>query len=471
MLLPNLFPSAQKRYNPPRRTLKEPSMFHRQFWACALSVCLLLASFSLCLEAQQSAAPNPTVALRAARLLDGKGDAPITNAVVLISGEKITAVGSGLAIPAGTKVIDLADATLLPGLIDSHTHLLSEMDGTNLTLQDVEMLRIVATQSTAERALLGAKLAREDLESGITTVRDVGNSGVNGDVALRRAIDRGWLPGPRMVTSTRAFAAQGGQFGTLIPEAQSIIEQEYVTLHGPESARQAVRQALYDGATCIKVIVNGTPANVTLDEMKAVVEEAHLNKVKVAAHAIGDNATHVAAEAGVDSIEHAYVVSDDVLKMMAEKHIFLVPTDGTLKTFVDMSVGTRQAGDSERAALEKQFAPYVKRLQERLQRAIKFGVPIAAGSDMYLSMPHLNRGQASLLVYEAYSEAGMTPVQIIQAATRNAAELLGWQDRIGTLEPGKLADIIAVPGDPLKEVKSLEHAKFVMKGGAVVVNK
>jgi imidazolonepropionase-like amidohydrolase len=345
------------------------------------------------------------------------------------------------------------------------------MDGSNLSLQDVEMLRIVATQSTAERALLGAKLAREDLESGITTVRDVGNSGLNGDVALRHAIERGWLPGPRMVNSTRALAAQGGQFGPLIPAAQDLIEQEYVVIHGPESARQAVRQALYDGATCIKVIVNGSPANVTLDEMKAIVEEAHLNKVRVAAHAIGDNATRVAAEAGADSIEHAYVVTDDVLKMMADKHIFLVPTDGTVKTFVDMSIGTRQASDSERAAIEKQFAPFVKRSQERLQRAIKFGVPIAAGSDMYLSMPHLTRGQASLLVYEAYAEAGMTPLQIIQAATRSAAELLGMQDRIGTLEPGKFADIIAVPGDPLKDVKSLEHAKFVMKGGAVAVNR
>jgi imidazolonepropionase-like amidohydrolase len=290
-------------------------------------------------------------------------------------------------------------------------------------------------------------------------------------VALRHAIERGWLPGPRMITSTRALAAQGGQFGPLIPEAQSIIEQEYAVIHGPESARQAVRQALYDGATCIKVIVNGTPADVTLDEMKAIVEEAHLNKVKVAAHAIGDNATHVAAEAGADSIEHAYVVTDDVLKMMAEKHIFLVPTDGTLKTFVDMSIGRREASDSERAGLEKQFAPFVKRSQERLQRAIRFGVPIAAGSDMYLSMPHLTRGQASLLVYEAYAASGMSPLEIIHAATRNAAELLGLQERIGTLEPGKFADIIAVPGDPLKDVQSLEHAKFVMKAGSIIVNR
>src|SRR5215470_16262750 len=195
----------------------------------------LAAGFSLFLLLSVAAAQNPTiVALRAARLIDGKSSAVVTNAVVIVEGQKIKSVGANLSIPPGAKVIDLGDATLLPGLIDVHTHLLKEM-----------------------------------LESGITTVRDLGNSGVNGDVALAAAIRRGWLPGPRMIVSTRALAAQGGQFGKLTPEAQALIEQEYVTIRGPESARQAVRQALYDGATCIKVIVNGSPANLTMNEMKA----------------------------------------------------------------------------------------------------------------------------------------------------------------------------------------------------------
>jgi len=430
--------------------------------------CALVAAFPARGFSQTAPATSKRTAIRAGRLIDGNSDTVVNNAVVLVEKDKITAVGSGLAIPAGTQVIELGDVTLLPGLIDAHTHLLSEMDGTNLALQDVEMLRIVATQSTAERALLGARLGREDLEAGITTVRDLGNSGVNGDVALRGAIDRGWLPGPRIVAATRALAAQGGQFGRLIPEAQSIIEQEYVTIRGPESARQAVRQALYDGANCIKVIVNGSPATVTLEEMKAIVEEAHIAGVKVAAHAIGDKATRIAAEAGADSIEHAYVVPDEVLKMMADKHIFLVPTDGTLQTFVDMYFGTRQPSAEEKSRVEKQFQPFLERSRDRLQRARKMGVPIASGSDMYLSMPGKTRGQASLLVFEAYAEAGMTPMEIIRAATRNGAELLGMLDRIGTLEAGKLADVIAVPGDPLKDVKVLERATFVMKGGAVI---
>jgi len=423
---------------------------------------------SVFVNAQGTGGNTQRLAIRAARLIDGKSDVAVSNGVILVEGEKITGVGSGLAIPPDAKVIDLGDATLLPGLIDAHTHLLSEMDGTNVSLQDIEMLRIVATQSTAERALLGAKLGREDLEAGITTVRDVGNSGVNGDVALRTAIQRGWVPGPRMVVTTRALAAQGGQFGRLTPEAQKLIEEEYVTIRGAESARQAVRQALYDGAGCIKVIVNGSPANVTLEEMKAIVEEAHTAGVKVAAHAIGNKSTRIAAEAGVDSIEHAYVVPDDVLQMMAEKHIYLVPTDGTLQTFEEMTLGTRQPSAEEQSKLEKEFLPFVEQEQERLKRAKKMGVPIAAGSDMYLKMPGKNRGQASLLVYEAYAQAGMTSMEIIHAATGNAAELLGMRERIGTLEVGKLADIIAVPGDPLKDIKALEHAKFVMKGGKVV---
>jgi imidazolonepropionase-like amidohydrolase len=414
---------------------------------------------------------TPRIAIRAARLIDGNRETVVQNAVLLVEGNKIVDVGSGLAIPPNVHVIDLGNRTMLPGLIDAHTHLLSEMDGTKVMSQDSEMLRIVATQSTAERALLGAKLGREDLEAGITTVRDLGNSGVNGDVALRKAFDRGWLPGPRMVISTRGLAAQGGQFGRLTPAAQSLVEQEYTTIRGAESARQAVRQALYDGAGCIKVIVNGSPANVTLEEMKAIVEEAHAAGVKVAAHAVDDEATRIAANGGADSIEHAYSVPDDVLRLMEEKHIFLVPTDNTVQTAVEMISGTRSVTVEERNAIEKQVTQYVEQNQERLKRAKRMGVPIAAGSDMYLTVPGKNRGQASLLVYEAYAQSGMTPMDIIHAATRDAAELLGLQKRIGTLEKGKLADVIAVPGDPLQDSRALEHAEFVMKGGVVVLNK
>jgi imidazolonepropionase-like amidohydrolase len=192
--------------------------------------------------------------------------------------------------------------------------------------------------------------------------------------------------------------------------------------------------------------------------------------VKVGAHAIGDKATRIAAEAGVDSIEHAYVVDDDVLKMMAEKHIYLVPTDGTLQTLEDMTFGTRQPSAEERSNVAKEVKPLMEQQRERLKRAMKMGVPIAAGSDMCVKIYGKNRGQASVLVYEAYAESGMKPMDIIYAATRNAADLLGMQNEVGTLETGKLADIIAVPGNPLQDIRALEHPGFVMKGGTVVVN-
>jgi imidazolonepropionase-like amidohydrolase len=425
-----------------------------------ISICLLFANF----------AQSQTVAIRAARLIDGKNDRAIDTPVVVVEGGKIQAVGADVAIPKGATVIDLGNMTLLPGLIDAHTHLLSEMDGSNVMHQDIEALKIVATQSTAERALLGARLGNEDLLAGITSVRDLGNSGVNGDVALRDAIERGWVPGPRIVASTRALAAPGGQFGRLTPAAQKLIDDEYVVIDGAQSARQAVRQALYDGANCIKVIVNGNPANVTQEEMDAIVGEAHRARAKVAAHAIGDQATRTAAGAGVDSIEHAYVVPDDVLKIMAEKHIYMVPTDFTLGQVEQMMFGGHQVDAEERKRALAPLKDYLTSAQSRLQRARKMGVPIAAGSDMYLTVSGKTRGQASLDVLEAYSAAGMPAMEIIRAATSNAAELLGLQDRVGTLEPGKFADIIGVVGDPMTDITVTQRARFVMKGGVVVKN-
>jgi len=421
------------------------------------------------LQGPKAEAKPKVVVLRAARLLDGKSDAPIQNAVVIVEGDRIKAAGPNLPVPAGAEVIDLGGATLLPGLIDSHTHLLSDFEPGSLG-EDSNMLITVATMSTADRALMGAALGREDLEAGITTVRDVGNSGRNGDVALRNAINRGWVTGPRMMVSTRALAAAGGQLGKIAPPAQNLIDEEYAVIANVDEARRAVRQAFYDGADCIKVIVNTGPRVVSLEEMKAIVEEAHRVKRKVAAHAIGDTATRIAAEAGVDSIEHAYIVPDDVLKMMADKKIFLVPTDGPAEEYVDLVYGDKKMTAEERRQALQEMQKLVATSRDRLARAMKAGVPIAAGSDMYYRLPGKTRGQASVAMVRAYAESGMTPQQIIRAATSNAADLLGWQNGVGSIEAGKFADIIAAAGDPLKDISELERVKFVMKGGAVIKN-
>lgn len=432
-------------------------------------VALLILSVLITTPARQQGAAAQVTAIRCGRLIDGKSEAAVAGAVILIEGERITAIGAGVQIPAGAEIIDLSNATVLPGLIDSHTHLLQNYDGA-LGGDDPNMILTVTQLGNTRRALLGAAMGREDLEAGITTVRDLGNSGHNGDVALRDAIYAGWVVGPRIVASTRALSAAGGQFGEVSAETQKIIEQEYVVISGVEEARRAVRQAFYDGADCIKVIVNTGPRVVSLEEMKVIVEEAHRVNRKVAAHAIGDMPTRIAAEAGVDSIEHAYTVSDDVLKIMAEKKIFLVPTDGPEETYIDIFVKARHPSPEELEQQRKGVRQFIKGSRDRLARAIKAGVRIAAGSDMYYQIPGKTRGQASLTMLRAYSEAGMSPMQIIQAATINAAELLGAQRRLGSLETGKVADIIAVADDPLKDISALERVKFVMKGGKLIKN-
>jgi imidazolonepropionase-like amidohydrolase len=423
--------------------------------------------FASSVFSQTNKAPDGSlVVLRAAKMLDVKAGKTVANPVVIIDGEHIKQVGVGLAIPAGAKVIDLGGATLLPGLIDAHTHLLQNYDFA--IGEDENMLLTVAQMSPAERALLGAKMGREDLEAGITTVRDVGNSGINGDVALSRAINKGWVSGPRIVPCTRALSGVGGQFGSLQREAEALVNQEYIEITTVDEARRAVQRAFYDGAQCIKVIVNTGPRVVSLEEMKAIVEEAHRVHRKVAAHAIGDEPTRIAAEAGVDSIEHAYIVPDDVLKMMATKKIFLVPTDYPEEMYTGFIAPN--LSPEERKQEEAEMKQFAQGNHDRLRRAVAVGVPIAAGSDEYYQMGKRARGESSVLIYEAYRDSGMTPWQIIQAATVNGAELLGWQDRIGTIEAGKFADIVATAGDPSVDVSELEKVKFVMKGGEVVRN-
>jgi imidazolonepropionase-like amidohydrolase len=418
-----------------------------------LAAVVIVASSPLDAGAQDARPGAPTaarLAVRAARMIDVRSGTIVRDAVVLIEGERITAVGRDVAVPSGVRVIDLGDLTVLLGLIDVHTHLLHEYHAESGGDEENRILEVVRL-GPSRRALLGAHIAREMLEAGFTTVRDLGNSGVDGAIALRDAVAAGWVPGPRIAAAGRAITPVGGQFQRMTPEAQAlIVGQEYLPVSGAEEAHRAVRQLVYEGADWIKIIVNVGARMLSAEELRAIVDEARRAGKPVAAHATdGDRAALLAAEAGVTSIEHAYTVSDTVLRIMAAKGIVLVPTD----------------------------AYGVARYQARIQRALRAGVRIAIGSDLYYADPARTRGAASASMYGAYVASGMRPAEVLRAATLTGAELLsrigaagapGGQLVSGAIEPGRAADIIAVDGDPLADITALQRVRFVMQGGRVV---
>lgn len=414
-----------------------------------LSLLLPLAAF-----AAQPA--SPTIAVKAAGLVDVRSGLTIKDAVVLIQGERITAVGSKLLIPAGAQVIDLGDKTLVPGLIDSHTHLTSDPE---------ELGYSVIRLSVARQALTGAKNARKTLQAGFTTVRDVGSEAYT-DVALRDAIDAGDIPGPRVVPSGNALGITGGHCDDTMHAPQFKIVGDGVA-DGVDAVMRKTREVIKYGAGVIKFCATGgvlsfgddpRTSQYTFEEMKAIISEAHRLGRKVAAHAHGGDGIRLAVLAGVDSIEHGSYIDDEGIKLMKEHKTFLVPT-----LFLgDWLIANAEAIKLPKPLLEKGKTVFPIALKN-IGRAFAQGVPIAFGTDSGVYPHGLNAGE-----FAVYVKLGMTPLQAIRSATLNAAQLLGMEDRIGAIEVGKFADLVAVSGDPLKDVTQLERVKWVMKGGAVV---
>jgi imidazolonepropionase-like amidohydrolase len=428
---------------------------------------LALSTLPSLLLAQEGPPAVPEiVVLKAARLFDGKGDAVVNNGVVIVEGGTIKAAGPGLAVPVGARVIDLGDATLLPGLIDAHTHMTGE--STDNWLQGtMDNLR----RTMPEMSIRATAYAQKTLLAGFTTVRDVG-SGEWVDVGLRNTIRDGVVPGPRMLVASHALGARGGhcdesgfpyeRFG---PEPG--VEQGIAS--GADSFRDAVRFQIKYGADVIKVCATGgvlsladevdTP-QLTQDEMNAIVEEAHRLRKKVAAHAHGAQGAKVAIRAGVDSIEHGSFLDDEALRMMKDKGTYLVPT---------LLAGEYVAGK----AAVRQYPPEIAEKARQavavrskmFKNALRMGVKIAFGTDSSVSPHGLNAQELALMV-----DHGMSPAAALRSATANAADLLGIAKTTGTLEPGKAADVIAVPGNPLTDIKTMEKVRFVMKGGKVFKN-
>jgi imidazolonepropionase-like amidohydrolase len=423
-------------------------------FACAL---ILPVYFSLPLGAQdKQPTPPRRVAIRAGQLIDGRSDKPIDNVVILVEGDKIISVTPGGAAPAKVEMIDLGKSTVLPGFIDLHTHVLLNGD---ITADDYD--KQLLKQSIPYRAILGARNARIALENGFTTIRDLETEGaMYADVDVKTAIRDGEVPGPRMQVATRAMTPTG-MYPLLGYSWELKLPTGVQYVDGADGARKAVREQVMYGADWIKYYsdrgyhfepdgVLHSMVNFTDEEAKAIVDEAHRLGKKVAAHAIGSDGIAAALRAGADTIEHGVGLTEPLMDEMVKKGATWVPT-----IMVVAYVAPGRGGNwTKMVSLEK----------AAFQKARKRGVKIALGTDAGGSDWHdLNEA----VEFEYYVNYGMTPMDAIQSGTIRAAEVLSWSDKVGSVEPGKWADLVAVSGDPLKDIKELQHVTFVMKGGVV----
>jgi imidazolonepropionase-like amidohydrolase len=398
-------------------------------------------------------------AIRAGRLIDGKSETPILNALIVIEGDKIVSVSAGGTPPAGAEVIDLSKATVLPGFADVHTHVLLNGD---ITAADYD--EQILKQSTPYRAILAARNARIALENGFTSIRDVETEGaMYADVDVKTAIARGEVPGPRMQVATRAMAPTG-MYPLLGYSWELKVPTGVQTVDGVEGARKAVREQVMYGADWIKYYSDRryhfgddgmlySMVNFTDEEAKAIVDETHRLGKKVAAHCIGSDGIAAALRAGVDTIEHGDGFTDALLDEAARKGVYWVPT-----ITVGAYVAPGRGGN---------WVKMVDLEKTAFQKALKKNVKIALGTDAG-GFDWKQWNEAEEFVY--YANYGMTPMQAIRAGTVVPAELLGWSDKVGTIEAGKWADIVAVSGDPLKDITELKRVKFVMKAGTVYKN-
>src|SRR6202521_3151546 len=415
----------------------------------AIGLSLVLSMLALCQTPHR-------VAILAGKLIDGKSDKPLENVLIVIEGDKIASVVAGGSAPAGVEVIDLSRATVLPGFIDTHTHVLLQGDIT-AEEYDAQLLK----ESIPYRAILAARNAQIALSHGFTAIRDLETEGaMYADVDVKMAIANGEVPGPRMQAATRAMAPTG-MYPLLGYSWELKVPTGVQYVDGADGARKAVREQAMYGADWIKYYsdrkyhfeadgVLHSMVNFTDEEAKAIVDEAHRIGKKVAAHTIGSDGIAAALRAGVDTVEHGDGLTDALIDEIVKKGVYWVPT-----IIVGAYVAPGRGGNwTKMVDLEK----------AAFQKALKKNVKIALGTDAGgFDWKELNEAEE----FEYYVNYGMTPMQAIRTGTVVAAELLGWSDKIGTIEAGKWADIVAVSGDPLSDITELQRVKFVLKGGTI----
>jgi len=404
------------------------------------------------------------IVLTADRLIDSERGAVHVDRAVLVDGDRIVDVVAADDAPADARRLDLAGHTLLPGLMDMHSHLIGADDNGQGYAQ-------LVMRSSAQEAIVGVRNARATLEAGFTTVRDIGTFRAFADVALREGIDEGWFPGPRMMCAGAYVTTPGGAGDVtgLAVDVDEVVPRElrFGVTSGVDQMRTTVRQVLRYGADFIKVLATGAVLTsgtrpgmpeFTEDELRAAVEEAEGAGTFVAAHAHGAEGIKRAVRAGVRSVEHGSLMDDEAIELMAEHGTYLVADmyDGDYMLEVGPSLGYTDE------VIEKvHLTNDVQR--EGFTKCVKAGVRIAFGTDSGIAPHGVNARQ-----FPYYVRYGLTPMQAIQSATRWSAELMGWEDRVGTIAPGLFADLVAVPGDPTDDVSLLEDVPFVMKGGEIV---
>ena len=410
------------------------------------------------------AAADKTTVLKAAHLFDGKSDHVVSPGLVVITGSKIVAVGANAAIPAGAEVIDLGDATLLPGFMDAHTHL-SDPYTLDYRQEELDLLK----KTVAERALDATETVRKTLMSGFTTVRDLGSQDYI-DVGLRNAIREGKIPGPRMLVSVHALGATGGHCDPTAGFAPMLFGRETGVTDGvinsADQAREAVRFNIKHGADVIKTCATGGVLSLTDDvdtpqltqaELDALVDEAHALRRKTAAHAHGASGAKRAIRAGIDSIEHGTFLDDEALDMMKQRGTYYIPTmmavEGLKEKLTDGFLPP---------AIDKKARLAMASLQATVRKAIAKGVKIGLGTDAAV-YPHGRNAEE----FHQLVDVGMKPVDALKAGTSGDADLLGIEDVTGSLEAGKLADIVACPGNPEQNIRQVEKVFFVMKEGTI----
>ena len=418
--------------------------------------------------AASASGADEVIVLKAARMFDGKSDSVVQNGVIVVSGDNIIDVGSNLPVPSSARVIDLGDATLCPGFMDAHTHVTADFSG-NYNQRRLAELDL----NVSEQAIRATMFARVTVEAGFTTVRDLGSHFVAShefvDVALRNSINKGVIVGPRMLVATKGIGATGGHFDPTNGFRDFLFgrEPDYTDgiANGPDEIRKAVRFEVKNGADVIKAAVSGGVLSLTDEvdtpqftpaEIGAIVDESHRLRKKVAVHCHGDQVAREAIEAGVDSIEHGSFMKPETLAMMKKKGTFLTPT-------LMASEWIMRKIDNYPPALQAKARAATAARSDMFRNAVKMGIKISFGTDAAVYPHGQNAKEFKLMV-----DLGMKPIDALRSATSTDAELLGIGPKVGTLEKGKLADVIAVPGDPIADITATERVLFVMKEGKII---